>query len=149
VAAQKALSCIYRTGQRFGAAHLTDVLLGKDTARIRQFGHDQVSTHGIGKELSADQWKSVYRQLVAAGLAAVDVEGYGGLRLTEAGRPVLRGEQPCGCDSDPKRSAPNRPRAARQSIPDVAQTSPEAQALWERLRERRRELAVEQSLRPT
>jgi ATP-dependent DNA helicase RecQ len=147
-AAQKALSCIYRTGQKFGAAHLTDVLLGKDTARIRKFGHERVSTFGIGKELKADQWKSVYRQLVAAGMAAVDVEGFGGLRLAEAARPVLRGEQSVRLRRDPERTRSRAERGQRQSIPDIARTSPEAQALWERLRERRRELAVEQKLAP-
>jgi ATP-dependent DNA helicase RecQ len=111
-AARKALSCMFRTGQKFGAAHLTDVLLGKDTARIRKFGHERVSTFGIGRELKADQWKSVYRQLVAAGLAAVDVEGFGGLRLTEAARPVLRGEQPVRLRKDPEQKArgERRPR---------------------------------------
>ncbi|MGB5734293.1 MAG: DNA helicase RecQ, partial [Thiohalocapsa sp.] len=103
VAAQKALSCIYRTEQRFGVTYLTDVLLGKDNERMRRFGHHQVSTFGIGKELSADQWKSVYRQLVAAGFAQVDVEGHGGLRLTEQSRPVLRGEQPVRLRQDPDR----------------------------------------------
>ena len=66
VAAQKALSCVYRTGQRFGAAHLIDVLRGADTAKIRQFGHRSLSTYGIGDDLDARQWRSVFRQLVAA-----------------------------------------------------------------------------------
>jgi len=144
VAAQKALSCIYRTGQRFGAAHLADVLLGKDTARIRQFSHDRVSTYGIGKELDANQWKSVYRQLVAAGFAAVDVEGFGGLRLTEASRAVLRGEQTVRFRQDPERHS----RRERRAAPASAFTDPEAQALWERLRARRRELATEQGVPP-
>ncbi|MEY6433917.1 DNA helicase RecQ, partial [Thioalkalicoccus limnaeus] len=87
-AAQKAMSCIYRTGQRFGAGYLTDVLLGKDSERVRRFGHDRISTFGIGKDLSADQWRSVYRQLVALGLIEVEIDGHGGLRLTPASRPV-------------------------------------------------------------
>ncbi|MFZ0789834.1 MAG: DNA helicase RecQ, partial [Chromatiaceae bacterium] len=93
VAAQKALSCVYRTEQRFGVNYLIDVLLGSDHERVRRFGHDRLSTFGIGKDLSADQWKSVYRQLVAAGLIAVDMEGHGALRLTDQSRPVLRGER--------------------------------------------------------
>jgi ATP-dependent DNA helicase RecQ len=93
VAAQKALSCVHRTGQRFGVNHVMDVLLGKDSERIRQFGHESLSTHGIGTELDAHQWRAVFRQLVAAGLLTVDAEGYGALKLTEACRPVLRGEQ--------------------------------------------------------
>ncbi len=94
VAAQKALSCVYRTGQRFGAAHLTDVLVGCDTERIRQFGHGTLPTYGIGKEFSRTQWRDIFRQLVAQGLLAIDVEGHGGLRFssTDACRPVLRGE---------------------------------------------------------
>ncbi|MCG6940445.1 MAG: DNA helicase RecQ [Thiohalocapsa sp.] len=144
VAAQKALSCIYRTGQKFGAAHLTDVLLGKANARIQRFRHDQVSTYGIGKELNANQWKSVYRQLVAAGFAQVDVEGYGGLRLTEASRPVLRGEQPVRLRRDPEQ----RSRGERRTASVAAPVDPEAQALWERLRARRRELATAQQVPP-
>ena len=91
--AQKALSCIYRTGQRFGVHHLVDVLLGKTTQRVKKFHHDRVSTFGIGKELNAETWFSVFRQLVAAGLANVDIEGHGGLHLDEKARPLLRGEQ--------------------------------------------------------
>jgi len=145
LAAQKAMSCIYRTGQRFGAGYLTEVLLGKDHERIRRFGHDRVSTFGIGKELSADQWKSVYRQLVAAGLAAVDIEGHGGLRLTEHSRGVLRGEKAIHLRRDPERRQRRRgERATAVATP----TDPEAQALWERLRRRRRELAAEQDIAP-
>ncbi len=127
------------------SAYLIDVLLGKDNERMRRFGHDQVSTFGIGKELSADQWKSVYRQLVAAGLAQVDVEGHGGLRLTEQSRPVLRGEQPVRLRQDPDRK---RRRSSERSSPVVAPADPEANALWERLRARRRELAAEQNVPP-
>ncbi len=93
-ASQKALSCIYRTEQRFGVQYLIDVLLGKTNDRIKKFRHNKVSTFGIGKELSSNQWHSVFRQLVARGFIAVDVEGYGGLRLTESSRPILRGETP-------------------------------------------------------
>jgi ATP-dependent DNA helicase RecQ len=145
VAAQKALSCIFRTGQKFGAVHLTDVLLGKDNARIKRFRHEQVSTYGIGKELDANQWKSVFRQLVAAGYAAVDVEGHGGLKLTEQARPVLRGEQPVRLRRDPERQA-KQPRGERPAA--LRPTDPEALALWERLRARRRELAAAQNVPP-
>ncbi|KPN19674.1 ATP-dependent DNA helicase RecQ [Xanthomonas sp. Mitacek01] len=91
VAAQKALSCVYRSGQRFGAAHIIDILRGSESERIRQFGHDQLSTYGVGTDIDARVWKSVLRQLVAQGLLDVDAEGYGGLRLTEASRAVLKG----------------------------------------------------------
>jgi ATP-dependent DNA helicase RecQ len=93
-AARKALSCVYRTGQRFGAGHLCDVLLGRETERIRQWNHDQVSTYGIGKELGEKEWRAVFRQLVALGMLEVDHGGFGALRLGEASRPVLKGTQP-------------------------------------------------------
>ncbi|MCP5110593.1 MAG: ATP-dependent DNA helicase RecQ, partial [bacterium] len=93
IAAQKVLSCIHRTGQRFGAAHIVDVLLGKDTDKVRRFCHGSLSTYGIGSELSATEWRSVIRQLVAADFLSVDVDGYGGLRLGESCGPVLKGER--------------------------------------------------------
>ncbi len=92
-AAQKALSCVYRTGQRFGALHIIDVLLGNDTPRVRDWSHEQLSTFGIGKELSQQAWRGVLRQLLAMGYLSADLEGYGGLRLTEASRPILKGTQ--------------------------------------------------------
>ena len=85
-AAQKALSCVYRTGQRFGAGYVIDVLLGKDSERIRGFGHQRLSTFGIGADLDMATWRSVFRQLVARGLMSVDVEGFGSLKLTGASR---------------------------------------------------------------
>ena len=93
IAAQKALSCVYRTGQRFGAAHLIDVLLGKETERVHQWGHGNLSTFGIGKELEEKVWRTVFRQLIAQGLLAVDHASYGSLKLVEASRAVLTGAQ--------------------------------------------------------
>ncbi|MGB3394074.1 MAG: DNA helicase RecQ, partial [Stenotrophomonas sp.] len=93
VAAQKALSCVYRSGQRFGVGHLIDILRGSDGERIRQLGHDQLSTFGIGKELDSRGWRSVFRQLVAASLLEVEPEAHGGLRLTDASRDVLKGRR--------------------------------------------------------
>jgi len=90
---RKALSCVYRTGERFGAAHVIDVLRGGDTEKVRNFGHDNLSTYGIGQELSATEWRSVFRQLVAMGLLVVDIAGHGGLRLGPDCRDVLRGER--------------------------------------------------------
>ncbi len=144
VAAQKALSCIYRTGQRFGSAYLVDVLLGKDVERIRRFGHDKSSTYGIGKDLSANQWKSVYRQLVAAGLVAVDMEGHGALQLTERSRPLLRGERTIRLRRDPDRKAPSSRATRARAI--IAPTDPEAAALWEALRSHRYALAQAQNV---
>ena len=87
-AAQKALSCVYRTGQRFGVNYLIEVLLGKENERINNLRHNRLSTWGIGKELNAGEWRSVFRQLVACGLLNVDMEGHGSLLLTEESRPV-------------------------------------------------------------
>jgi ATP-dependent DNA helicase RecQ len=114
VAAQKALSCVFRTGQRFGAAHLVDVLRGADTAKVRQFGHGQLSTYGIGADLDARLWRSVFRQLVSLGLLEVDVEGHGALRLTPASAAVLKGERALSLRAEPA-TATRRRRAAGAS----------------------------------
>jgi ATP-dependent DNA helicase RecQ len=92
--ARKALSAVFRTGQRFGANHVIDVLLGGDTARIRQHGHGSLSVYGIGRELDRGQWRSLFRQLTALGYLVNDSELKGGLRFGDEGlvRPLLRGE---------------------------------------------------------
>lgn len=148
LAAQKALSCVYRTGQRFGVAHLVDVLLGNDTEKTRQFGHDRLPTFGVGKEFSATQWKGIYRQLAAAGFLAVDIEGYGGLTLTTESKEVLKGNvrvtlraQEAVKQKTPRRAAGER-SALRHQIP-VAD-----EALWQALREVRLQLSREQSVPP-
>jgi len=92
-AARKALSAIYRTGQRFGAVHLMDVLRGKATDRVQQWDHDKLAVFGIGADLDEPTWRNVFRQLVALGYARPDHDAYGGLRLTDAARPVLKGEE--------------------------------------------------------
>ena len=145
-AARKALSCVYRTGQRFGAGYVTDVLLGKDNERIRGFGHQRLSTFGIGADIDASTWRSVFRQLVARGLMSVDVEGFGSLKLTEASRAVLRGE----CEVTLRRDAPAPKKPRRESTTRAARTAlgPEHQALFDALRARRRELAREQGVPP-
>ncbi len=145
-AARKALSCVYRTGQRFGVSYLVDVLRGKDSERIQRFGHHKTSTFGIGGELTEKQWRSVYRQLVANGLMSVDLEGYGGLRLTSNARPVLRGEQSIFFRKDPKKSV--RQRGKRPSRGPVEFSEPAEQALWDSLRARRLALAREQGVPP-
>ncbi len=146
-AAQKAMSCIYRTGQRFGTGYLIGVLLGKADERMRRFGHDQISTFGIGKELDAVQWKSVYRQLVAAGLVAVDVEGHGGLRLTDESRAVLRGERRLQLRRDPQRGAASGASPGRVAVVDLP-SQPDAGVLWERLRALRLALAAREGVPP-
>jgi len=142
VAAQQALSAIYRTGQRFGVAYLIDVLRGKDDDRIKQSGHDKQSTFGIGKNLDEKQWRSVFRQLVAKSLVEVDFDSYGSLKLTEACRPVLRGEQTLMLRKDVQRTKPKRDKYERRQ-PDSADT-----ALWNALRAKRKQLADEQDVPP-
>jgi ATP-dependent DNA helicase RecQ len=142
--AQKALSCVYRSGQRFGAAHLIDILRGSDNERIRQFGHDRLSTHGVGSDLDARTWRGVFRQLLAAGLLDVDAEGYGSLRLTEASREVLRGERSVMLRKEaPRRTDRGRTSRATTSAPALAATD---QPVFEALRELRARLAREQNV---
>ena len=144
VAAQKALSCVYRTGQRFGAAHLIDVLLGKETERVLQWGHGGLSTFGIGKELDDKVWRTVFRQLIAQGLLAVDHASYGSLKLAEASRAVLKGGQPVHLRQaqagKPKAAAK---RSAAQGAGPRAGLDPATARLWERLREWRAAIARE------
>ena len=145
-AAQMALSCVYRTGQRFGVGHLIDVLLGKTTAKIEQFNHQQLSTFGIGKELAQQQWSSVYRQLVAAGLLAVDMEAYGGLKLNETARPVLKGQLAVWMrrDAAPARGKSNHTKRSSREAFSGASEDP----LWQALKAKRLELAREQGVPP-
>jgi len=91
-AAQKALSCVFRTGQRFGIGYLTDVLTGKIDDRINANGHDAISTYGIGKDLNIKEWKNIYRQLIGTGYIEINADEYGAIQLTEKSRPLLRGE---------------------------------------------------------
>ena len=143
VAAQKALSCVYRTGQTFGAGHLIDVLMGADGERVRKLGHERLSTFGIGKEFSKEEWRSIFRQLVAGGLLRVDVEGHGGLALTEACREVLRGEKSISFRRDAIRKKGQGRAAARVPLAD-----PQDEDLFQALRALRLELAKEQGVPP-
>jgi len=142
-AARKALSCVYRTGQRFGVTHLVDVLLGKQTERMWREGHDKISTYGIGSEHSAITWRSVFRQLVAAGMVSVDY--HGGLQLTPVCSPVLNGKQEMQFRKDPthKRSKTRREKRGRPQ-PDT----PANEQLWQALRELRLELSRAKNLPP-
>ena len=140
-AAQKALSCVHRTGQRFGVSYLVDVLLGKDDERITRFGHDQVSTYGIGKEHNQNEWRDLFRQLITRGLLTVDIEGHGGLRLAEASRPVLRGEEQLYLRKlTAKAKTKSRERKASR-FDDTGKSK-----LWQALRNRRQQLADEKGI---
>lgn len=140
-AARKALSAAYRTGQRFGVNHLIDVLQGADNDKIKQHGHQQLPTYGLGKELDNDQWRSVFRQLAARGFLSVDLQAFGALRLEEKCRPLLRGEESIALRQDVKqKTSKQKTKAWLADDVDVA--------LWEALRECRRELAEEQGIPP-
>jgi len=145
IAAQKALSCIYRTGERFGQAYVVDVLLGAEDERIARFGHDRISTFGIGTEHDARTWRAILRQLIALRLVDVDLAGHGGLSIAAAGRDFLRDK--------PKLMlrAPKPPRARRGKVERRAAQAIVAEAdreLFEALRRKRLEIARAQNLPP-
>ena len=140
-AARKLLSAVYRSGQRFGAAHLVDVLLGKETDKVLQHGHDQLSVFGIGKDLPSTTWRSVARQLIVAGYLRADAARFGALVLTETSRGVLRGTTPLLFREDPKRSVVASRKTATERV--VAEKDLD---LWEALRACRQALASEHNV---
>ncbi|MBO6703930.1 MAG: DNA helicase RecQ [Pseudomonadales bacterium] len=139
-AAQKALSTVYRTGQRFGVNHLVDVLRGYDSDKIFQFDHHHLGVYGIGRDIDADQWKSVFRQLLARGYLRSD-DQYGAVLLEEKCRDLLRGEESIELRKDVKRKAAKK--LDQSPLPDDIDVG-----LWEALREVRRQLAVSQGVPP-
>ncbi|MCB1743975.1 MAG: HRDC domain-containing protein, partial [Gammaproteobacteria bacterium] len=147
-ASRMALSCVYRTGQRFGSGHLIDVLLGKDNDRVRRLGHDRLSVFGIGKVLDNNGWRAVFRQLVARRLLSVDLEGFGTFALTERARPVLRGEESVHLRRDVMAARAARPARAERTSQDQTPLDEPAQRLFEHLREWRLALAQEQGVPP-
>ena len=142
--ARQALSAIFRSGQRYGVGHLLDILLGRDNERVRSLGHQHLSVFGLGKALGEAEWRSLFRQLVARGLADVDLDGYGGLRLTENCRPLLRGEVNLQLRRDlkPQQVA----KASGSSASQLVRQDEREQ--WEALRGLRRKLAEEHSVPP-
>lgn len=150
-AAQMALSCVYRTGQRFGVVHLIDVLLGKTNDKIQQFNHHTISTFGIGKAYPASQWSSIFRQLVAVGFLAADTQAYGGLKLSDAARPVLKGEKSVWLRQDiaPEKLKRNSlSKAERISRSKEAFEGANDDPLWQALKAERLRLAREQGVPP-
>lgn len=151
VVAQKALSNIYRTEQRFGVSYLTQVLTGSSSDRIRQFGHDQVSTFGIGVEMDQNGWKSVYRQLLASGLCSVDMDRFNALTLNERSWPILKGEQEVRLRKDPVLPKASRKkkktRTARLAAGEIL-TNWETEALFDGLRDLRLSVAEKQGVPP-
>ena len=111
IAAQKALSAVLRTGERFGAGHLVDVLLGKASEKVARFGHDRLPTFGAGADLDEREWRRVLRQLVVLGLLEPDPDGHGGLRTTPSARAVLKGERRV----ELRRAREVEPRARRKA----------------------------------
>jgi len=146
VAAQKVLSAALRTGQRFGAGHLIDVLRGKANEKTRQYGHDQLPTWGVGMEFDDAAWRGVVRQMVAGGLLQADLAEYGALKLTAAARPVLKGE----ARIEMRRRTVRPPAAAgpRRSgkAPPIADLAPANRSLFDRLRAWRSATAKEQGV---
>ncbi|HHJ17288.1 MAG TPA: DNA helicase RecQ [Gammaproteobacteria bacterium] len=143
-ASRKALSCVYRTGQRFGVNYVIDVLTGKDDDRIRHNHHDQLSTFGIGTGHTATQWRNIIRQLIAQGYLDIDADGHGAICLTQKARPLLRGEIELQLREPPKTERKSKVKKARVAV-DLPDTD---QVLFEALRARRMELAKEQGVPP-
>ena len=141
--AQKFLSAVYRTGQRFGAAHLTDVLLGKSTEKVQQHQHDSLSVFGIGTELTPQAWRSLVRQLIVQGFLRSDAERYGALVLTDRSRGLLRGETPFRFREDPQ-----KPVRVSKTVVQSQPISNEDRDLWEALRACRQSLASEHDVPP-
>ncbi len=142
--ARKALSAVYRTGQRFGAGHLIDVLRGTGNERAKALGHDDLSVFGVGRDLSPQAWRSVLRQLAALGLIEVDVEGHGGIHLAGECRAVLRGERQVALRRDPTPTRAGRGRAERVT----STVGPGDDPLFQALRRWRLETAKAQEVPP-
>ena len=134
-----ALSAIYRTGQRYGAAYLIDILRGNANATVKERGHEGLSVFGIGGTLTAMEWRSVFRQLVALGWVEVDTEGYGTLRLTTAARPVLRGETRALLRRTADGAKPKRDKKPRLEVEGLSAAE---LALFDRLKVWRRDTAA-------
>ena len=146
VAAQKALSTVVRTGQRFGAGHVINVLLGKETPRVKSLGHQSLSTYGIGTEHTERAWRGVLRQLVAGGYLMTDPDGYGTLKLSPRSTPVLKGQETVQFrhDPTPQKAVKNAPKG-RVAAPGSILNGGEA-SLFEALRTLRATIAKEQEV---
>jgi ATP-dependent DNA helicase RecQ len=144
-AAQKALSAVYRTGQRFGMGHVIDVLMGAETERIRALGHDRLSTYAIGRDFTRRTWQSIFRQLAAMGLLVSDAAGHGGFSLGPDCRAVLRGERRIRLRQDPS-DRPRLPRTKGRAATIFAK--PGDEILFQALRARRLALAQAQGVPP-
>lgn len=142
--AQMALSCVYRTGQRFGVNYVINVLIGKRDDRIESNAHDRLTTWGIGKHLNAVQWRALFRQLIAAGYLQMDSDGYGTLQMTEQCRALLRGEVKLEMRAQQKSTTQRERRSPAQRTDLASYEIP----LFEVLREKRKALAEEKGIPP-
>ena len=145
VAAQKFLSCMVRVREHFGTAHVIDVLLGKPTPKVEKFGHQSLTTFGIGNELSLGEWNTVARQLVAAGCVVADSSRFGALRLTPEAAPILRGDQTISFRRELPRATQKVGKTAREPV-STELLSEEQRALFDALRAERRRLAAAQNV---
>jgi ATP-dependent DNA helicase RecQ len=144
IAAQKALSAILRTGERFGTEHLTHVLIGEGTGAIEKFGHDCLPTFGVGKEFGKQEWRSIFRQLHGAGIVALDIAGHGTWSVTETGRRVLKGADKVTLRKDTLKPATRKNARVAANAAVLAEGDAGDTALFEALRQRRSELAKAQ-----
>jgi ATP-dependent DNA helicase RecQ len=142
--AQMAFSCIYRTGEIFGAGHIIDILLGLKTDKIKNFGHEHLKTFGMGNDWKRPEWQSILRQLLALGMLNVDTEGYGGLSLNEACRPVLKGDEKLQL----KKVVASKRKAQSKSEKQKVFASKEEEDLFSFLKKIRLTLAKEQNVPP-
>lgn len=147
IAAQKVLSTIYRTGQRFGAAYLIDILLGRENDRIFGFNHHLLSTYGIGKEFSANKWSSIIRQMIASGMVKVDHEAYGGLVLNAISQKILKGEMEVFFRDDPSLSKPSPKKKTKETVIQKEISSVD-EKLWHALKELRLDLSKKHKVPP-
>ncbi len=146
IAAQKALSAIVRTGERFGTEHLANVLIGENSEAVDKFGHDRLPTFGVGKEYGRQEWRSIFRQLHGAGVIALDITGYGTWSVTAIGRQVLKGAAKVTLRKDTLKPATRKNTRAAANAATLADGAPGDQALFEALRRRRSELAKGQGV---
>ena len=147
IAAQKAVACVYRTGQRFGATHLTEILIGNTNERILRLRHDKLKTFGVGEELSPKEWRSVYRQLLAAGMLRVNMGKISGYGLTEKSWPVLRGERSVMFRKDPQ-VIRNKKIANASKKERLDLLKDDARQLFEKLRQLRLDISKELGVPP-
>ena len=145
VAAQKAMSAMLRTGERFGSEHLINLLIGEETEAISKFRHQALPTFGVGKEFSKNEWRSIFRQLHAAGIIEQDMASYGRWTMTQAGRAVLKGHAKLSLRKDALKPAgrKERAKAAREALGEGSEAD---QSLFEALRRCRSSLAKAQGV---